>query len=91
LTVSDEEDYVPNEFTVRIPMEVWRKLNRLLAEEEMTMEGLLQKVTLNLYHADVEEMKRLFGYGWSAELRELLHKYLERRKGNEISPNNASG
>jgi len=42
--------------------------------------GDLQKVTLNLYRADVAELEALFGYGWSAELRELVHRYLERRR-----------
>ena len=42
-------------------------------------DGLL-KVTLNLYRADVAEMERIFGYGWSAELRELLHNYLVKRR-----------
>lgn len=40
----------------------------------------LRKVTLNLYDADVAEMERLFGWGWSAELRQLLHNYLEKRR-----------
>jgi hypothetical protein len=40
----------------------------------------LLKVTINLYRADVAEMERIFGYGWSAELRELLHNYLNKRR-----------
>ena len=44
----------------------------------------LLKVTLNLYRADVDEMEHVFGYGWSAELRELLHNYLVRRRHSVI-------
>ena len=40
----------------------------------------LLKVTINLYRDDVAEMERIFGHGWSAELRELLHNYLVRRR-----------
>ena len=44
----------------------------------------LLKVTLNLYRADVDEMEQVFGYGWSAELRELLHNYLARRRHSAV-------
>jgi hypothetical protein len=40
----------------------------------------LLKVTLNLYRDDVTEMEQIFGHGWSAELRELLHRYLVKRR-----------
>jgi uncharacterized protein (DUF4415 family) len=43
----------------------------------------LRKVTLNLYDADVIEMERRFGHGWSADLRELLHNYLARKLEHE--------
>lgn len=36
----------------------------------------LRKVTVNLYDSDVIDMQRLYGQGWSTELRRILHYHL---------------
>lgn len=40
----------------------------------------LRKITLNLFDADVEELSRIYGYGWSERVREMIHQYLKNRK-----------
>lgn len=37
----------------------------------------LTKVTLFLYTEDIEKLRRLEGYGWSAKIREVLHQWLK--------------
>jgi uncharacterized protein (DUF4415 family) len=41
------------------------------------------KVTLSLYDADIETMKRRYGYGWSARIREVLHQWLKQKTSNK--------
>ncbi len=43
----------------------------------------LIKITLNLYAKDAEEMKRLYGWGWSEKVRQLIRRHLEDRKSNQ--------
>jgi uncharacterized protein (DUF4415 family) len=38
------------------------------------------KVTIFLYDEDIEAMKKRFGYGWSARIREVLHQWLKSSK-----------
>jgi hypothetical protein len=38
----------------------------------------LLKVTLNLYEEDVAWMKQRWGWGWSTELRAMVHDYIEK-------------
>ena len=36
----------------------------------------LRRVTLNLYEADITEMERIYGHGWSTVVRDLLHSHI---------------
>jgi len=36
--------------------------------------------SIRLYLRDVEEMERIFGYGWSGQIREIIHRYLRERR-----------
>lgn len=38
----------------------------------------LHKTNINLYASDVEDMKRVYGYGWSEVVRKLVRQHLER-------------
>lgn len=38
----------------------------------------LHKTNINLYQRDVEDMKRVYGYGWSEVVRNLVRQHLER-------------
>jgi hypothetical protein len=35
---------------------------------------MLKKITLNLYEDDVRFFEERFGYGWSTELRRIMHR-----------------
>jgi len=37
------------------------------------------KCTIFLYDNDIEEMKRRFGYGWSARIRGIIHLWLKNQ------------
>ena len=37
----------------------------------------LRKVTINLYEADCAALEKLIGYGWSEEVRQVVHKYIQ--------------
>lgn len=39
----------------------------------------LRKVTINLYEEDVQRAETLFGYGWSEQLREIIHEALKAK------------
>lgn len=44
----------------------------------------LKKVTVNLYEEDIKFFEKRFGYGWSVELRRIMHREVtnyERRDG----------
>ncbi len=45
---------------------------------------LYKKVTLNLYLADVQDLARLYGYGWSERVRELIHDHLRNKQLHKI-------
>lgn len=34
----------------------------------------LRKVTLNLYEADCQALQRVYGRGWSTEIREIVYR-----------------
>lgn len=38
----------------------------------------LRKVTLNLFDDDVTRMEQVYGFGWSAVVRELVHDHTFR-------------
>jgi len=40
----------------------------------------LRKITLNLYEADCDEMKRRYGRGWSEQVRQLVHRHLRNKE-----------
>lgn len=40
----------------------------------------LHKTNINLYAADVEDMKRLYGYGWSEVVRKLVRYHIDGRE-----------
>lgn len=45
----------------------------------------LHRIAVNLYRADVEAMRKLYGQGWSAKVRELVRTHLSNRvKAQEI-------
>lgn len=43
----------------------------------------LRKITLNLYDADVFEMERRYGRGWSEQVRQLVHRHLQHKETAE--------
>lgn len=38
------------------------------------------KTNINLYASDVEDLKRLYGFGWSEVVRKLVRLHLDRKK-----------
>lgn len=40
----------------------------------------LQKVTMNFYRDDVAELVRIYGNGWTTEVREIVTRYIRGRK-----------
>lgn len=44
----------------------------------------LEKVTLNLNAADTAVMRKLYGHGWSAIVRELVKRHVERIHAGKI-------
>ncbi len=36
----------------------------------------LQKVTLNLYAADVRALEAYYGHGWSEQVRQVVHHHI---------------
>lgn len=52
----------------------------LLATADLFMPKLpdepLHKTNINLYSTDVEDMKKLYGYGWSEVVRNLVRKHV---------------
>ena len=40
----------------------------------------LQKVTMNFYRDDVAELVRIYGNGWTSEVREIVARYIHGRK-----------
>jgi hypothetical protein len=36
----------------------------------------LQKVTLNLYEADVKALEAYYGHGWSEQVRQVVHQHV---------------
>lgn len=48
----------------------------------MTDDSLL-KVTLNLNQTDVDFFRERYGYGWSTQLRELMHRHVTDTQRNE--------
>lgn len=41
----------------------------------------LQKVTLNLYEADVKALAAYYGHGWSEQIRQLVHSHAQNIAG----------
>lgn len=37
----------------------------------------LHKTNINLYQRDVEDMKRVYGWGWSEVIRNLVRKHMD--------------
>ncbi len=44
----------------------------------------LHKTNINLYASDVEDMKRMYGYGWSEVVRNILRKHVRVAIWNEL-------
>lgn len=40
----------------------------------------LRKVLMNFYRDDVEELERIFGNGWTSEVREIVSRHLRGRR-----------
>lgn len=45
----------------------------------------LKKITLNIYRRDAEELERIYQWGWSEKVRQLVRQHLQemRRRLNE--------
>lgn len=37
----------------------------------------LRKTTLNLYLADVSVLERHYGFGWSEQVRQIVHRHVQ--------------
>jgi len=44
----------------------------------------LTKCTLNIYSTDIAEMKKVFGYGWSEQVRRYVREGMRRRRNRTI-------
>lgn len=40
----------------------------------------IKKVLINIYEADVEEMKALYGWGWTGQVRDLVREHLKEKR-----------
>lgn len=40
----------------------------------------LRKVLLNLYADDAEELERIYGRGWTSEVREIVAKHVKEKR-----------
>jgi hypothetical protein len=47
----------------------------------------LKKVTLNLYEDDVRFFEERFGYGWSTELRRIMHREVDNYQRRDKARN----
>ncbi len=47
----------------------------------------LRRVTLNLYEEDVEASEKLYGHGWSTELRRVWHEHVYSRTNQGLDIN----
>lgn len=45
-----------------------------MSVREKSISTELEKVTLNLYRADTESLRRLYGYGWSEQVRDWVRE-----------------
>ena len=52
-----------------------------------TSDRPLRKVTMNFYRDDVAELERIYGGGWTGEVREIISRHLMNRKHAERYPN----
>lgn len=43
----------------------------------------LHKTNINLYSTDVEDMKKLYGYGWSEVVRNLVRSHVAKKFQNK--------
>lgn len=46
----------------------------------------LRKVTLNLYEADVIGLEAMYGHGWSANVRQLVHEHVATSRKEWLPP-----
>lgn len=37
----------------------------------------LQKITMNFYKTDIDDLEHIFGYGWSVQVREWVHEKIK--------------
>ena len=40
-----------------------------------------RKISVDIYLADYEELKRIYGYGWSGQVRMIIRDHLRIRRG----------
>lgn len=43
----------------------------------------IRKISLNIYEADYQEMKRLYGWGWTEIVRDWIREHLRQRNRDE--------
>jgi len=46
-----------------------------------TLHEPITKITVNIFTADYEELKRIYGQGWSVRLRDMVRDHLRIRRG----------
>lgn len=51
----------------------------------------LRKVTLNLFEADVDQLQRMCGQGYTEVIRDVVHRYTAQRANKEYEAAIARG
>jgi len=44
------------------------------------LEEPIKKVLINIFEADITEMKALYGWGWTGMVRDLVRQHLDERR-----------
>lgn len=44
----------------------------------------LKKITINCFEADIDYLSRVYGYGWSEQIRVIVNKFCKERRQKEI-------
>ena len=49
----------------------------------LPLEEPSETISVKVFKKDVEYMKRVLGYGWSATVRELIHKWVKEHRNEQ--------
>jgi hypothetical protein len=52
-------------------------------------ENPIYRTTVWLYLRDVEDLERIYGRGWSSQVREIIHRHLRERRARATAHNGA--